>query len=89
MIIRFSSFSRDPRRQPHEQSFYWSWIFVGLLGVDEPFSSFKSRVKTEWDISLLPETVTRFTDITGVEIGDAEMSLILLRFPPQSILDTN
>lgn len=87
MKIIFSTFAQDAHKQPHEQSRYWARVFIDLLVANESIESFKEHVKKDWDITLLPIGVSQFVDLEGIEIGEAALSLMLLKIPPQSVIE--
>jgi hypothetical protein len=87
MKITFSAFAHDVHKLPHEQSRYWARVFIDLLVANESIESFKAHIKKDWDITLQPINVDKFVDITGIEIGEAALSLMLLKIPPASVLE--
>ena len=83
----FSAFAQDAHKLPHEQSRYWARVFIDLLVANESIESFKEHVKRDWDITLLPIGVSKFVDLKGIEIGEAALSLMLLKIPPPTVLE--
>jgi hypothetical protein len=59
---------------------YWSRVLPELKKPGEHFNDFTERLHEEWNIRIL--TGTNFLGISGVDIDDAMLTALLLKYPP-------
>lgn len=67
-----------PMRVPYENVNYWSKIMNSLRKHDETRDTFVKRLDDEWGIRLIEDV----SGITGVELEDSTLSMLLMRYPP-------
>ncbi len=84
MLIEFpiatGNFTIDPEIPKYKLPRYWSMVLPELKKPDEQFQDFTERLHEEYSIRIL--TGSNFLGITGVDIDDAMLTAILLKFPP-------
>jgi homoserine trans-succinylase len=64
-------------RLPYENVNYWSRVMISLRKHDETMDTFYKRINDEWGLRVIQDSV----GITGVELDDSTLSMLLLKYP--------
>jgi hypothetical protein len=85
MLIEFPKINGDLYPDPNTPAYmlprYWSRVLPELKHPGEQFQDFTERLHEEYRIRIL--TGTNFLGITGVDIDEAMLTVILLKYPPR------